>query len=118
MPKTEQQKNKNPHFHQKSLSFNEWLYLIHHLHHFRSGKGRVIHEIHHCPLFSKKNKKGKRFNIKHLLKGDKLYHILGEDFSGIVFDHDNNSYKITPQKIKGINYPLIKLNKKTRISYE
>lgn len=104
--------------HLKSLNFDEWLYLIHHLHHFKSGKGRAIHEIHHCFLFSKKNERGEKFKVKHLLRGNKLYHILDKNFSGILFDHANNSYKIIFQKIKGVNYPLIKLNKKTRIFYE
>lgn len=104
--------------HLKSLTFDEWLYLIHHLHHLKSEKDGIIHEIHHCFLFSKKNGRGEKFKVKHLLKGNRLYHILDKDFSGILFDHANNSYNIISQKIGGVNYPLIKLNKKTRIFYE
>lgn len=104
--------------HLESLNFDEWLYLIHHLHHFKSARSRAIHEIHHCFLFSKKNLKGEKFKVKHLLKRNKLYHILDKDFSGTLFDHANNSYKIISKKIGDLNYPLIKLNKKTKNFYE
>lgn len=114
----QQKKNKERHPRLKPLSFDEWLYLIHHLHHYKTKNGKVVHEIHHCFLFSKKNEEGEKFKVNHLLYKNKLYHILEEDFSGILFDHANNSYKIFFQKIGGINYPLIKLNRKAKIIYE
>lgn len=114
----QQKKNKGRHIRLKSLNFDEWLYLIHHLHHYKTKDGKVVHKTHHCFLFSKKNEKGEKFKIKHLLYRNKLYHILEENFSGVFFDHANNSYKIFSQKIGRINYFLIKLNRKAKLIYE
>jgi len=95
----------------KNLPFKEWLHLLHHLHHYKY-KNRVTHEMHHCFLFTKKNKKGEMFKIKHLLRGDKLYHVLEGNYSRTLFDHANNSYKITPSKLGKKIHSLIKFKKK------
>lgn len=102
----------------KTLKFDEWLYLLHHIHHYVNKKGKIFHEWHHCFLFSKKNLKGKKYKTRHLLIKNKLYHVLEEKFSGILYDHANNPYIITFERIRGIECSLIKLNKKTTLVYE
>lgn len=96
----------------KSLKFDEWLYLVHHIHHYVNKRGKISHELHHCFLFSKKDLRGKKYKIGHLLIKNKLYHVLEEEFSGILYDHANNSYAITFERIGGTGCSLIKLNKK------
>lgn len=76
----------------------EKLYLIHHMHHFKSGK-TVDHVLHHCYLFSQKDMGGKRYNIVHEVHKNKVYHCLSGDYEGILYDHVNNSYKIIKKKI-------------------
>lgn len=105
-------KKDHKHLELKSLKFDEWLYLIHHIHHYIDKKKRISHELHHCFLFSEKNLKGKKFKVKHLLIKNKLYHVLEKEFSGILYDHANNSYKIVYKKIGKDKYSLIGLNKK------
>ena len=57
------------------------LYLVHHMHHLKSFFG-AKHELHHCFLYSQKDMKGEKFEIKHfLLKNGRLLHILDKKFS-------------------------------------
>jgi len=100
------------------LKFDEWLYLIHHIHHYVDKKGKVSHEIHHCFLFSKKNLGGNKFKIKHLVIKNKLYHVLEKKFVGILYDHWGNPYKIINEETESTKYSLVKLNKKTTLVYE
>lgn len=82
------------------------LYLIHHMHHYQR-KNEVIHELHHCFLFSKPNMKGEKFSVKHLFLKDKLYHVLEGKVPEILFDHANNSFTIKRKEINHQTYFVI-----------
>lgn len=84
----------------------ERLYFIHHMHHLKSNQS-ALHELHHCFLFSEKNMEGDRYQIKHLVSADKLFHILNKNFSGKLYDHKNRAFKISTKKILGKNRPLV-----------
>ncbi|MCX6702581.1 MAG: hypothetical protein NTW60_01805 [Candidatus Wolfebacteria bacterium] len=77
----------------------ERLYLVHHMHHFKAGKG-VKHDLHHCPLFAKAGMKGREFKIKHHLSEGKLLHIIDGVFTGVVYDHVNRKFIVKKIKIK------------------
>ncbi|MBI4708995.1 MAG: hypothetical protein HY764_02190 [Candidatus Portnoybacteria bacterium] len=83
------------------------LYLVHHMHHLKSSK-TAKHELHHCFLYTRKNMRGERYQIKHLVSSGKLYHILNKEFSGTLYDHLDNKLIIKSVKIKGKNYSIIK----------
>jgi hypothetical protein len=87
----------------------EKLYLLHHMHHFESGKG-VVHDLHHCDLFSQKNMRGSKLQIKHLLIGKKLFHVLNTKHIGHLYDHNNNEFEIKEKNIDDIIYYVIKQN--------
>jgi hypothetical protein len=78
----------------------ERLYLIHHMHHFRSKK-RMRHALHHCYLFEKNNEQGKKYYIVHRIFPGRVYHCLAGEFEGRLFDHAGNVYKIVKKIIKG-----------------
>jgi hypothetical protein len=94
--------------HKDLLTENEQghLYLIHHMHHLESGKS-AKHELHHCFLFSEKNMKGDKYQIKHSVLDGKLFHILDKNFSGKIFDHANRAFNIAVKKINGKNYSVV-----------
>jgi hypothetical protein len=69
------------------------LYLVHHMHHIKRGD-KIEHELHHCPLYSKKSMQGQRYQIEHCLVGDKVIHRIKEQFTGKLYDHANNAYLI------------------------
>jgi hypothetical protein len=74
------------------------LYLIHHMHHFQSGKN-IKHELHHCFLFEKKDTKGRKYAIIHKTFKGELLHCIAGNFEGKLYDHTNNSYKIISRNI-------------------
>ncbi|MFH0852192.1 MAG: hypothetical protein V1845_01110 [bacterium] len=76
------------------------LYFVHHMHHLKSRQN-ARHELHHCFLFSQKNMKGERYQIKHLLSGNKLSHVLDRTFSGKLYDHQNRAFKIVKKRTFG-----------------
>ncbi len=83
------------------------LYLVHHMHHFKKrtkGKNVVVHDLHHCYLFSKKNMKGEKFKIGHLLFNNKIFHVLNKKHSGFLYDHENNKFKVKEIVIKNKKY--------------
>ena len=68
--------------HQNLISEQEQakLYLVHHMHHLKSFFG-AKHELHHCFLYSQKDMKGEKFEIKHFLpKNGRLLHVLDKFF--------------------------------------
>lgn len=69
------------------------LYLIHHMHHFETDEG-VRHELHHCLLYSDKDMRGNKYQISHFVKNKELYHCVDKNYSGILFDHDNNEFDV------------------------
>ncbi|MDO8265072.1 MAG: hypothetical protein Q7T34_01735 [Candidatus Parcubacteria bacterium] len=83
------------------------LYLVHHMHHMESGKGKAAHELHHCFLYSQKNKKGEKYRIKHLITGSRLLHILDIPFSGTLYDHLNNPFNIIFLLVKKKKYSVL-----------
>jgi hypothetical protein len=97
MLKTEKQKDK---FEKKPDDELARLYLVHHMHHFGSGKDGVKHETHHCLLFEKKKMKGKEFEIIHKVFGDKVYHCLKNKFIGTLYDHAGNSFGVSKKLIE------------------
>jgi len=84
----------------------ERLYLIHHMHHLKSNQN-ALHELHHCFLFSEKNMKGDKYQIKHLVFTSKLFHVLNKTFSGRLYDHKNRAFKIAIKKILGKNRSVV-----------
>lgn len=84
------------------------LYLIHHMHHFKSGKG-AEHELHHCFLFEKKNMAGKKYPVVHIALKNKLFHCLKGDFDGKLYDHANNVFVIIRKKINGKRISAIEI---------
>jgi len=84
----------------KEKKAQEWLYKIHHMHHFCLKNG-ARHELHHCFLFEKVNKKGRKYGIVHKIFSDKIYHCLDDEFKGKLYDHANRVYKIIKRVIKG-----------------
>jgi len=83
------------------------LYLVHHMHHFRSGKTSAAHNLHHCFLFTGKKMTGRKYTIRHLLANGRLYHILTKNFSGALYDHADHAFKIKPLRIKNRVYSLV-----------
>lgn len=83
------------------------LYLIHHMHHFKRGN-KIVHELHHCPLFSQKNMEGEKFNLDHLTTKNKLYHIVLGNPPTTLYDHQNNIFKITSLEHRKKKYCQIK----------
>jgi len=86
----------------------EKLYLIHHMHHFKSGKN-IEHELHHCFLFAKKNMKGKKYSIAHKSIKKELLHCITGNFEGILYDHANNVYEIISEDISRERISVIKI---------
>ena len=86
----------------------ERFYLVHHMHHLISGKEDSKHELHHCFLFSRKNMRGTKYEMKHLVLDRKLYHVLKKLYSGVLFDHLNRSFKINIIEIGGKKYSIVK----------
>jgi hypothetical protein len=84
------------------------LYLIHHMHHFQSGKN-IKHELHHCFLFARKSMKGKKYLIIHKIAKKELLHCISGNFEGRLYDHANNAYIIVKKKIDGRGISAIKI---------
>jgi len=84
----------------------ERLYFVHHMHHLKSNQS-ALHELHHCFLFSEKNTKGDRYQIKHLVFTGKLFHVLNKTSSGKLYDHKNRAFKIAIKKILGKNRSVV-----------
>lgn len=74
------------------------IYLIHHMHHFKDGRN-VNHELHHCFLYSQKNESGERISIIHKIYKNDVFHCISKKFSGILYDHQNNSFHILPIRL-------------------
>lgn len=84
----------------------ERLYLIHHMHHLEDNN-EVIHELHHCLLFSQPNMQGEGFSVGHLLAEEKLYHILDKPAPRALYDHANNSFLILEIEIGNQKYQIV-----------
>ncbi|MFA6193832.1 MAG: hypothetical protein WC726_03170 [Parcubacteria group bacterium] len=84
------------------------LYLIHHMHHFQSGKN-IKHELHHCFLFARKSMKGKKYSIIHKVAKKELLHCISGNFEGRLYDHANNVYKIINKNIDGKRISVIEI---------
>jgi hypothetical protein len=84
------------------------LYLIHHMHHFQSGKN-IKHELHHCFLFAKKSMGGKKYSIIHKVIKKELLHCISGNFEGNLYDHTNNTYEIVSKNIDGKRISVIKI---------
>ena len=87
------------------------LYQLHHMHHFNKNK-RVVHEVHHCCAFLRKDLVGGRYEIYHVLEKGRLWHCLkleaGKTVPTIFYDHAKKSYKTKLIKIHGkIHYRII-----------
>jgi len=93
-----EKKRKN--YRKKADDKYENLYLLHHMHHFHSGKN-IEHELHHCFLFKKKGMKGKKYSIIHRVVKNKLLHCILGNFEGKLYDHVNNTYFINRKLING-----------------
>lgn len=92
--------NQTKWFGKKEEKAQEWLYSIHHMHHFRSKNG-VRHGLHHCFLFEKINGRGEKYGITHKIFFGEIYHCLNSGFEGKLFDHANKEYKIVKKTVKG-----------------
>jgi hypothetical protein len=86
----------------------EDLYLLHHMHHFKSGKN-IEHELHHCFLFEKKNMKGKKYSIRHRFVGRRLLHCVTDIFEGKLYDHRNNQFMVELININDKKLAVIKI---------
>lgn len=84
------------------------LYLIHHMHHFESGKN-IEHELHHCFLFEKKNMGGKKYSIIHKVIKKELFHCIDGSFEGKLYDHANNAYEMISENINGKRVSIIEI---------
>ncbi len=84
----------------------ERLYLIHHMHHLEDSN-EVIHELHHCFLFSKPDMQGEKFSVDHLFLKNKLYHILDRKAPQTLFDHANNNFSILEVEIDNKEYCVV-----------
>lgn len=84
------------------------LYLIHHMHHYPDNQ-EVIHELHHCYLFSQPNMEGEKYSVDHLFKEGQLYHVLNRKSPDLVFDHANNKFNIQEKKLAGKIYHVLNL---------
>jgi hypothetical protein len=85
------------------------LYWVHHMHHLKTDKGGVAHELHHCFLYSQKNEKGEKYRIKHLMTKGKLLHVLQKPFSGKLYDHLNYPLKMTVSRIGKKEHSILNL---------
>lgn len=73
--------------------------LVHHMHHYPDGD-EIIHELHHCFLFSQKNMQGNKYSLDHLVYSGKLYHVLDRESPPTLYDHANNAFQVVK---KGFN---------------
>ena len=94
--------------HKKADDKYEKLYLLHHMHHFQSGKN-IEHELHHCFLFEKKNMKGKKYSVYHRIIAKKILHCISGNFEGKLYDHANNAYGIISENINGKRISIVKI---------
>jgi len=92
---------------------DDWVYLIHHMHP-PEGKGNVkykMEELHHCPMFEKKNTKGKKYDQMHIKDNRMLLHGLdikdNTKFPSILYDHLNNAFPIVVMEIDNKRYAII-----------
>jgi len=86
----------------------ERLYLAHHMHHLKSGMKNTKHELHHCFLFSRKNMRGSKHKMIHLILDGKLFHVLNKLYSGILFDHLDRPFTIKVAELNGKKYSIVK----------
>ncbi|MCK4635069.1 MAG: hypothetical protein KAT37_04295 [Candidatus Aenigmarchaeota archaeon] len=77
-----------------------WIYLLHHMHHRKDGK----HEIHHCFVLDEDDSK---YKIEHLKDGDELLHIVLGNPPEVVLDHIGNSFLIETRAINGKEYKIL-----------
>jgi hypothetical protein len=70
------------------------LYLIHHMHHFQNNV-EIYHELHHCFLFEGKDMKGDKHIVSHSTSDGRLQHVVEGDYTGTLFDHDNNVFDVS-----------------------
>lgn len=83
------------------------LYLIHHMHHYQEKKD-IIHEIHHCLLFSGCSMGGEKYSVEHQLIGKKLYHVVLGEPPEVLYDHEDNNYEIVELISDKKKYYIIK----------
>jgi hypothetical protein len=80
------------------------LYQLHHMHHFTKNK-KIVHEVHHCYAFFRKDMAGKKYEICHVSEKGRLWHCIkvetGKTAPVVIYDHAKKSYKIKPIKIHG-----------------
>ena len=76
-----------------SDSYQKKLYLIHHIHHFVEDN-MIVHELHHCFLYTKADMKGDKYSVSHKLVANELEHALNIRFNGRLYDHDNNEFNV------------------------
>lgn len=95
--------------HKTPIEEQDWIYLIHHMH--PPKKVSDMETLHHCFLYSQKNKRGKRYSQKHVKNGDLIEHVLDiDDVSKapkVVYDHLNNGFKIKIMNINKEDYAVI-----------
>ena len=85
----------------------ERLYLVHHMHHYPDKK-EVIHELHHCFLFSKKNMSGDKYSLNHFMYAKKLYHVLNKKSdTAVLYDHANREHMVGKLEVDDKTYYFI-----------
>ena len=84
------------------------LYLIHHMHHFQSGRN-IKHELHHCFLFARKSMKGKKYSIIHKVAKKELLHCISGNFEGKLYDHADNVCEIKIVTVNGKKLSVIEI---------
>jgi hypothetical protein len=52
--------------------------------------------------------KGKKYYFKHLVSNGKLLHVLDKQFSGVLYDHANKTYRLAAVRIKNKTCSVLK----------
>ena len=101
----------------------DWLYLAHHLH--ENPKNILnMEEVHHCDLFTEKDKGGDVYTQKHIKNGKKYLHAIDtDDIKSVpksLFGHLGNEFKINKKTIDDKKYAVLTgiVENKTIAEYE
>lgn len=88
----------------------DWSYLMHHMH--ENPKNVLdIEELHHCDLYTEKDKKGDVYTQKHIKNGKKYLHAVDTDdvasIPKVLYGHLGNAFKIVKKTIDDEKYAVL-----------
>jgi hypothetical protein len=98
---------------EKAMNVDEkdWLYLVHHMH---PNKKNLLsmEDLHHCDMFSQKDKKGDVYTLKHVKISEKnIVHVIDtkdiDDVPKTLYDHLNNGLTVKNRTVNDTKYATL-----------